>query len=169
MRSASSRTGVVVLFAIVAAGSAACGDDGGGGPVAPTTVAPTTAAQADAAAAQRSMDAWLVLVDAGDYAAAYAAAGSFLREQVTADEFRNALQEGRAQLGVVESRTLGSTRRATTVPYTLPDGTSATAPPGDYFVFEFDTDYAMRPDTVERVTAVSEAGGWSVVGYWIVR
>ena len=43
------------------------------------------------------------------------------------------------------------------------------APPGDYFVFEFDGVYELRPEARERVTAVSESDDWQVVGIYLIR
>ena len=100
--------------------------------------------RSDESAARQSVDAWLALLDAGNYA----------------EQFRSQFEEVRTALGALESRALSSTQRLAT----LPD-----APPGDYFVFEFDAAFELRPDTGERVTAVSEAEEWPVVGYYIVR
>ena len=159
-RPLSPRTLPVVLLAALAAGAGGCGDDGGG-PVAPTTpTPPVVQAPSDEDAARQSVDAWLALLDAEDYAAAYEATGSSFREEVTAEEFRSSMEERQAILGAVESRTLSSTQRLSTVP---------NAPPGDYFVFELDGVYELRPNTRERVTAVSESGGWPVVGIYIIR
>ena len=105
--------------------------------------------QSDEAAARRSVEAWLSLIDAGNYSEAYDATGSYFRENVTAEDFRNSMEERLALLGALESRTLSRTQRLTTVP---------DAPPGDYFVFEFDGVYERRPNARERVTAVSESG-----------
>ncbi len=149
-----------MLLAIVVAGVPACGEDGGG-PAAPTTpTPPVVEALSDEEAALQSVDAWLALLDVGDYAAAYEATGSFFREEVTAEEFRSLMEERQDILGAVESRTLSSTQRLSTVP---------DAPPGDYFVFELDGVYELRPNTRERVTAVSESGEWPVVGIYIIR
>ena len=155
-----TRSVVAVLLAMAVAGFAACGDDGGG-PAAPTTpTTPVVDTRSDETAARQSVDAWLELIDAGNYAEAYEATGSSFRESVTAEEFRSQFEEVRTALGALESRALSSTQRHAT----LPD-----APPGDYFVFEFDAAFELRPDTGERVTAVSEAEEWPVVGYYIVR
>ena len=155
MRSRRHRMWVAMLLAVVISGSAACGDDGGS-PTGPSVVD----TQTDEEAARQSVDAWLTLIDAGNYSEAYGATGSIFRESVTAEEFRN-LMEGRlALLGALESRTLSSTQRLTTVP---------DAPPGDYFVFEFDGAYELRPDARERVTAVSESDEWPVVGIYLIR
>lgn len=139
---------------------AACGGDGGN-PVQPTpTGGAPTDTDADTAAARRAVDAWLALVDAGDYDTAYDTTATSFQENVTADEFRRETGMVRATLGAIRSRTVTTTRRTTT----LPD-----APPGDYIVFEFDAVYERRPDTGERVTAVLEYGAWRVVGYYIIR
>ena len=82
------------------------------------------------------------------------------RFRLTAEEFRDVMEERLALLGAFESRTLSSTQRLTVVP---------DAPPGDYFVFEFDAVYELRPDAGERVTAVSEADEWRVVGIYLIR
>ena len=156
----SHRTYVAVLLTVVAAGCAACGDDGGS-PTAPTTpVTPGVGMRSDEDAARQSVDAWLSLIDAGDFSEAYDATGSFFRESVTAEEFRNTMEERLTLLGALESRTLSSTQRLTTVP---------DAPPGDYFVFEFDGVYELRPNARERVTAVSESDEWPVVGIYLIR
>ena len=160
VRPLSSRTLPVVLLAALAAGAAGCGDDGGG-PAAPTpAVPPVVEMQTDEDAARESVDAWFALLDARNYAEAYDATGSIFREEVTEAEFQSAMEERQAGLGAVESRTLSSTQRLTVVP---------DAPPGDYFVFEFDGVYALRPNTRERVTAASESDEWPVVGIYIIR
>ena len=150
----------VMLLVAAAAGFAACGDDGGS-PTAPTPTVPSVVdMQSVEDAARQSVEAWLSLIDAGNYSEAYDATGSYFRENVTAEEFRNRMEERFALLGALESRTLSSTQRLATVP---------DAPPGDYFVFEFDGVYELRPNARERVTAVSESGEWPVVGIYLIR
>lgn len=149
-----------MLLVTAAVGFAACGDDGGS-PTGPTpTDPPVVDTQSDEDAARQSVDAWLLLLDAGSYSEAYDATGSIFREEVTAEEFRTAMEERETILGAVESRTLSSTQRLSVVP---------DAPPGDYFVFEFDGAYELRPNTRERVTAVAESDEWPVVGIYIIR
>lgn len=159
-RSVSWRTLPVLVLAVLAAAVVGCGDDGSS-PTAPTpTVPPVVDTQSDEEAARQSAEAWLSLLDAGDYSAAYDATGSYLREEVTAEEFLSKMEERQTILGTVESRTLDSTQRLST----LPD-----APPGDYFVFEFDGVYELRPNARERVTAVSESDEWPIVGIYLIR
>ena len=159
MRARGHRTWFAILLAVAAAGPTACGD--GGGPAAPTTpTTPVVETLSDEEAARQSVDAWLSLLDARSYAAAYDATGSFFKDEVTAEEFRVAMEERQDILGAVESRTLSSTLRLSTVP---------DAPPGDYLVFEFDGVYELRPNARERVTAVSESDDWPVVGIYLIR
>ena len=154
------RTYAAVLLTLAAAASAACGD-GGGSPTAPTTpVTPGGDTRSDEDAARQSADAWLSLIDAGDFSEAYDATGSLFREGVTAEEFRTSMEERLVLLGALESRTLSTTQRLTTVP---------DAPPGDYFVFEFDGVYELRPNARERITAMSESDEWPVVGFYLIR
>ena len=160
MRSLSPRTLPAVLLATMFAGVPGCGDDGGSPAGPTTTVPPAVDTQSDEEAARQSVYAWLALLDGGNYAEAYDATGSFFRESVTSEEFRNTMEERQAILGAFESRTLSSTRRLAAVP---------DAPPGDYFVFEFDAVYELRPDAGERVTAVSETDEWRVVGIYLIR
>ena len=151
---------MAMLLAVAATGAAACGDDGSS-PTAPTpTVPPVVETQSDEDAARQSVDAWLLLLDAGSFSEAYDATGSIFRDEVTPEEFRTAMEERQGILGAVESRTLSSTQRLSTVP---------DAPPGDYFIFEFDGVYELRPNARERVTAVSESDGWPVVGIYLIR
>ena len=156
MREAAS----AMLLAAAAAGFAACGGDGGNSAQPTPVVPPAVDMRSDERAALRSVEAWLSLIDAGNYSEAYEATGSYFRENVTAEEFRNSMEERFAMLGALESRTLSTTQRLATVP---------DAPPGDYFVFEFDGVYERRPNARERVTAVSESGEWPVVGIYIIR
>ena len=148
------------LLVVAAAGFAACGGDRGS-PTAPTTPGGSgVGTQAEEQAARRSVEAWLALLDAGSYSEAYDATASFFRQNVTAEEFRNSMEERQTILGAFVSRTLSSTQRLSVVP---------DAPPGDYFVFEFDGVYERRPNARERVTAVAESGEWPVVGIYLVR
>ncbi len=149
----------MLLFVALAA-LAVCGGDGGN-PVQPSPAPdPPTDTQSDTAAARRAVDAWLALIDAGDYEEAYDTTAKSFRERVSAEEFRREVETVRATLGALRARAVTTTRRTTT----LPD-----APPGDYIVFEFDAVFERRPDTGERVTAVLEDGEWRVVGYYIIR
>lgn len=149
-----------MLLVVVATGFAACGSDRAS-PTAPTTPGgPGAGTQAEEQAARQSVEAWLALLDAGNYSEAYDATASYFRENLTAEEFRNRMEERQTILGAFVSRTLSSTQRLSAVP---------DAPPGDYFVFEFDGVYERRPNARERVTAVAESGKWPVVGIYLIR
>ena len=151
---------MAMLLAVAVTGAAACGDDRSS-PTAPTpTVPPVVETQSDEDAARQSVDAWLLLLDAGSYSEAYDTTGSIFRDEVTPEEFQTAMEERQGILGAVESRILSSTQRLSTVPDALP---------GDYFIFEFDGVYELRPNARERVTAVAESDEWPVVGIYLIR
>ncbi len=115
--------------------------------------------QSDTAGARVTVDEWLSLIDAGNYAEAYDMASSLLKENVTRDEFVAAYQEARSLLGTVRSRAF----RSATPTITLPG-----APPGDYVVFEFDADYEHKESAVERVTTADEAKVWRVARHGVL-
>ena len=98
MRPRQHTTSVAMLLAIAIVGFAGCGDDGGS-PTGPTTpVKPVVDTQSDEEAARQAADAWLALLDAGNYSEAYAATGSFFQESVTVEEFLSTMDQhdGRA-------------------------------------------------------------------------
>jgi len=149
-----------VFLTVAVAGTTGCGADGVS-PVAPTTeTTPGVDKQSDAEVAQQSAESWLELLDAGDFPTAYDRTGSLFRESVTAGEFRKRMEERLALLGDPESRMLDSTVRLTTAPG---------LPAGNYFVFEFDGIYELRPDARERITVASESGKWPVIGIYLIR
>ena len=116
-------------------------------------------AQSSTAAAQQSTERWLGLVDKGDYAASWNAAGAFFRNAITRDRWQESLRGVRPPLGAVKSRTLKSATPAKTLPG---------APDGEYVVFLFDSSFERKQAAVETVTAVKEPDGtWRVVGYFI--
>lgn len=65
-----------MLLVVVAAGSAACGSDRGSPTVPTTPGGPGVGTQAAEQAARQSVEAWLALLDAGNYSDAYNATAS---------------------------------------------------------------------------------------------
>lgn len=121
---------------------------------------PTLARASDAAPEARvAALAWLSQTDAGEHAAAWAAAGSAFKTAVTATQWQQAVQGVRGPLGAVRER---KDRRATFT-RSLPG-----APDGHYAVLEFDTVFEHKAQAVETVTVAQEPqGAWRVVGYFI--
>ena len=84
-------------------------------------------AAAGPAAPPREYGAVADQIDAGNYSEAYEATNSFFRESVTAEEFRDSMEERPALLGAFGSRTLSSTRRLTVARWTT--SCSSSTPP----------------------------------------
>ena len=113
----------------------------------------------DSAAARRAAEAWLALVDGGDYAESWETAAAYFRGQVTESVWADAMRGARDPLGAVRSRSVNNTTAATTLPG---------APDGDYRVFQFSTSFAEKEYATETLTTVLEEDGvWRVTGYFI--
>jgi hypothetical protein len=110
-------------------------------------------------AAVKAAEQWLALVDAGDYAASWAEAAPFFKEQVAEDAWLTLVSAVRAPLGKAASRKLESSMFTTTLPG---------APDGEYVVIQFKTDFANKPGSVETVTPMKDDKGvWRVSGYFV--
>lgn len=121
-------------------------------------IAPAMAQDPRVSEAQAAARDWLVLTDAGNASASYAAAGEKYRTVLTAEQWTKALESVRTPLGAVAQRTFASGQTG------KPQG----APDGDYAMVVFRTAFAAKTDTAETVTLEREADGkWRVIGYSI--
>jgi hypothetical protein len=102
---------------------------------------------------------WLALVDEGGYAESWATAATAFHEQVTREEWEVAMLTHRTPLGDLESRELLGAQYTSSLPG---------APPGEYVVLQFRTNFGAKPAAVETVVPVKEEDGtWKVSGYFI--
>jgi len=111
------------------------------------------------AAAAAAANAWLTLVDAGNYADSWSTAATLFREAVAQEQWQLQVARARAPLGALQSRQLASA----TLTHTLPG-----APDGEYVVIRFATSFAHKAAAVETVTPMKDKDGtWRVSGYYI--
>ena len=106
--------------------------------------------------ARAAAEEWLALIDAANYAAAYAAEPPRLRAGTTPEQFVRSMEGRRQPFGHVLSRKfIGSafTRKLTG------------APDGQYESILFRTSFAHKSVAAERVILSQESGGWRVVDY----
>lgn len=106
--------------------------------------------------ARQAATEWLALVDAGDYAGAYALEPERLHAVTTLDQFVRSMQGRRAPFGRVVSRSfIGAafTRKMTG------------APDGHYESILFRTSFANKALAAERVILSHDSGQWRVVDY----
>jgi hypothetical protein len=104
-------------------------------------------------------EAWLAVVDAASYEESWDQSAEMFRSVLTKEQWVVSLNSVRKPLGEVKKREV-----LKTAPMTNPPG----APPGEYQVIQFSTDFANKPGAVETVTPMREEGGdWRVSGYYI--
>lgn len=136
--------------------------------VAPETGAPQTGAPqagapqmaapggSDLAAADAVSQQWLGLVDAGQYAESWQAAGRLFQANMPQQTWVQTLTSARTPLGKATSRQLTGHETKTDIPG---------APAGQYALVGFATNFEAQPDILETITLYLEDGNWKVVGY----
>lgn len=119
---------------------------------------PTANPEAEQAAVEAA-NAWLVLVDSGDYTESWQETAQFFRNVVTKDKWQQSCQGFREPLGKLVSRELKSTRYTTTAPG---------APDGQYVIIQYHSSFENKASAVETVTPMLDSDGqWRVSGYYI--
>ena len=110
-------------------------------------------------AAVQSAQAWLDLVDGGDYAKTWQNAAAAFQTAVSQADWEKTIQAVRAPLGKLISRKVKSHQYSTSLPG---------APAGQYVVIEYDTTFENKAAAVETVTPMLEKDGqWKVSGYYL--
>ena len=109
--------------------------------------------------AREAAEAWLELMDNGDYTAGWEKASALFKNAITAADLDKQLAAVRKPLGDVVSRIAASAQYTTSLPG---------APDGEYVVLLFDTSFSRKKTSVETVTPMKgEDGCWRVSGYFI--
>jgi len=104
-------------------------------------------------------EAWLALVDAGNYAESWKTAAPSLKKVVSEKRWLATMAPVRNALGKVIARKLKSAEFTRDLPG---------APDGQYVVIQFTTDFADKASAIETVTPVKDKDGqWRVSGYVI--
>jgi DNA-binding CsgD family transcriptional regulator len=150
--------GMLIMSFIILAAMLSPGFHGADGPRAISAPAATQAPAPAMSAAAVSAMSWLALLDRQSWDDSWNAAGSFFRSRVTKPGWTATIQPLRQPLGAITTRRLQSTTRASSLPG---------APPGDYEIVMFATDFATRPGSIETVVMAREGSGWTVNGYFI--
>jgi hypothetical protein len=123
------------------------------------SVDPVSAASKPEAAAQKSAEQWLSLVDADKFAESWKTAATIFQAAVSREQWKRSLATVRKPLGGLISRELKSAKYTKSVPG---------APAGEYVILQFDTSFANKKEAVETVTpTLDKDGQWKVSGYHI--
>lgn len=101
---------------------------------------------------------WIGLVDAGQWAQSWDAAGTLFKSQIAEPRWASTIQEVRGPLGSMSSRSV----KTVTKTHSLPG-----APDGEYELVQFQTNFANRTGAIETVVLAHEPTGWKVDGYFI--
>lgn len=108
--------------------------------------------------AVRAADAWLAIVDSGNYDTSWQEAAASFKAHVTQAQWTAAMQQVRAPLGSVKTRTFASAKRTTTLPG---------APAGDYAQVQYSTAFTAKPSVETIIMTHEQDGQWRVDGYFI--
>lgn len=109
--------------------------------------------------ALQAADAWLQLVDSGQYTKSWEEAAAFFRNAVPQDNWQRSTEVFRKPLGKLVSREVKSTHYTTSAPG---------APDGEYVIIQYNTSFANKKSAVETVTPMLDKDSkWRVSGYFI--
>src|SRR5579863_7104007 len=112
--------------------------------------------EADVKSAQAASEAWLKLIDDGNYQQSWSDASGVFQSAISEKGWADNVDNVRRPLGKLESRKLISARFLTSLPG-MPDG--------KYVVIQYATTYANKKFAVEQVTPILESDGkWHVSG-----
>ena len=119
-------------------------------------------ARADEEAKKKAIaaaEAWLELVDKGDFAAGWETAAALFRNAVTAEDFARQVKPTRQAIGKLISREVILSQYETSLPG---------APDGEYVVIQFKSVFENKASAIETVTPMKDPDGeWRVSGYFI--
>ena len=111
------------------------------------------------AAAVESAQAWLALVDSGNFGQSWENAATLFKSAVTQADWEKAVSTVRTPLGKLVTRKIKSQQYATSLPG---------APDGEYVMIQFDTAFEHKAVAVETITPMLDKDGkWRVSGYFI--
>lgn len=113
----------------------------------------------DIAQATKMTDAWVKLIDQGNYGDAWDQTGAQFKKLVGRDAWPKQIDPFRKSLGPLNTRTLESA----TYTDSIPD-----AAPGHYVIIRYTSSFKRKPATLEEITAQKEDDGvWRPLGYYV--
>jgi len=154
---------ILLLLALLAGGPAHAQlkppPDAGSAPAtpgAPPAAVKSPLIAAKEAAAAQSAEAWLRLMDNGEYGKAWDESGAPFRNMVARQQWVEGLPKDRAALGKLKSRKLEDVMYRSSMPG---------APDGEYVMTRFFADYEKNAKVEEIVSLMYVDGTWRPIGY----
>lgn len=108
--------------------------------------------------AEQEAGRWLALVDGGQYQESWNRAAALFKQQVSAEQWLQAMTAARDPFGIMISRKLMTSTYSTSLPG---------APDGEYVVLQFKTAFKNKTQAIETVTPMLDNGRWRVSGYYV--
>lgn len=109
--------------------------------------------------AVKASEAWLSLVDDGNYSKSWEQASQYFQNAIDKSRWQATLRAVRAPLGKVVSREILSKQYMESLPG---------APDGKYVVIQYKTSFIYKKSAVETITPMLDTDGkWRVSGYFI--
>ncbi len=109
-------------------------------------------------AAETSALQWFKTVEAQAWDEVWRDTGDIAKAKMTQAQWASTFMAEREAFGAATTRTLQTSVKTTTLP---------NLPPGVYQILEYQTQFAKRPGTIERLVLVYQAPSWKVIGYFI--
>lgn len=109
-------------------------------------------------AADEEAGKWLALVDGGQHQQSWKRAATLFRQQVSVEQWQQAITAARSPLGNMLSRKLMTATYTTSLPG---------APDGEYVVLQYKTSFENKSSAIETVTPMLDNGQWRVSGYYV--
>jgi hypothetical protein len=110
-------------------------------------------------AALKASEAWLDLIDAGQYDQSWRTAADYFQNVVNRQQWDDALNKVRKPLGALDRREVVSTEYKESLPG---------VPDGQYVVIQYSSSFENKEDAVETVVPMKqEDGSWKVAGYYV--
>lgn len=117
-------------------------------------------AQPQEAAAEAAAEQWIALVDIAEYAESWAEASPAFQTGISADDWEQAADQVRSQLGKLQDRTLMDSQYRTSLP---------NAPEGEYVILQYQSSFERLPQAMEMVVmTMTEREQWRAAGYQVV-
>ncbi len=101
---------------------------------------------------------WFKTVEAQAWDEVWRDTGDIAKAKMTQAQWASTFMAEREAFGAATTRTLQTSAKTTTLP---------NLPPGVYQILEYQTQFAKRPGTIERLVLVYQAPSWKVIGYFI--
>ncbi len=152
-RSFALVTMCVVAGAVAPAGARA--QQAAAGPPPATAQQDTTSPEGQARIAA---DAWLRLLDAGDFKATFRTAAPMFQKATSGGAWEQQAGQVRGQVGALESRQEVGAQYTTRLP---------NAPEGEYVLVNYASSFKNLPKAREVVIIAKTDGAWKVAGYFV--